>query len=233
MTKNGDGIQTLIFDLDGTLVDSSRDIAATMNKTLAYYDYPPLSVDRCIRHVGGGIANTVSRAFGDSAHHDPHFDWDENFIKQAVKRFRDYYDHNFLNTTAPYPGVLETIARLKELKLAMISNKAYVYSYKIMARYGLTESFNIILGGDSLKVKKPDPGPIQHVLAQFGVKPEQSMVVGDSEKDIQAGQAASTLTCAVSFGMRTRSELEQLNPDYMIDRFSDLLQLPVIKTTQP
>jgi len=230
MTRQANRIQVIIFDLDGTLVDSSRDITTSMNQTLAHYGYPPLTVKQCIRHVGGGIANTVSRAFGASAHNDPLFDWDADFIQQAVKTFRKNYDQYFLKTTAPYPGVQETIEQLTPLKLAMISNKAYTYSYKIMARFGLTRHFDIILGGDSLKTKKPDPGPIQYVLQRLSVTPQKSLVVGDSDNDIRAGQAARTSTCAVTFGMRSPAELAQLNPDFMIDQFKELLDLPIIKT---
>lgn len=222
-------IKAILFDLDGTLVDSIRDIATSINLTLRYYGYKPINLNQCSRHIGDGINKSVSRAFGESVHNDEHYSWDNEFLSRAVKKYKEYYSEHLFDTTAPYPMIKETLSDLNGISMAVISNKAYYYTFEILKHFNLHKYFNIILGGDSLEAKKPNPEPLLYILKKFLVKTDEAIMVGDSDKDILAGKAAKTFTCAVTYGMRSEDELRKLNPDFVIHCFSELLDLAGIK----
>ncbi len=226
---NNRKIKAILFDLDGTLVDSSRDITTSINLTLKYFGYKSITHDQCIRHVGDGITQSVSRAFGESVYNNENYTWDRKFLSRVVKKYKEYYSEHLFDTTTPYPGIKETLSNLNGISMAVISNKTYFYTFNILKHFNLHKYFDIILGGDSLEAKKPDPGPLLYVLENFSVQTTEAIMVGDSDKDISAGKAAKTLTCAVTYGMRSEDELRKLNPDFVIHCFSELLDLAGIK----
>ncbi|MBL7066973.1 MAG: phosphoglycolate phosphatase [Candidatus Marinimicrobia bacterium] len=220
MTKSK--FQAILFDLDGTLVDSSRDIATSINLTLKHLGYDPITLNQSNSFVGDGIRMLVKRALGKSIYNDERHIIEPDLLSEADKIYRKYYAQHVLDTTLPYPGVVDTLNRIAGLQLAVISNKAVVYVNEIMIHFQLDKYFKLILGGDSLELKKPDPYPLLYVAQQFNIDPQQCLMVGDSEKDIIAGKAAGMITCAVTYGMRSEESLIKQQPDYIFSSFSEL-----------
>lgn len=218
---------TLIFDLDGTLFYTSEDIANSANITLDLFGFDPLDQDRIISHVGGGIYNSISRIIGDAAHANPHYEWEDGFVDQVVKKYRQIYSEHFLETTRPYSGVEKTIENFyqKGYKMAVLSNKAVQYTRAIVEHFQMDTYFELILGGDSLDNKKPHPQSINFILDQYSSSQASTLMVGDTEKDIEAAQNAKVDSCGVSYGMRPASEVKAMDPDYFIDNFSELEEI--------
>lgn len=217
--------QALLLDLDGTVVDTSRDIHQSIILTLQHYGYDSIALADSIAFIGDGVRQLVQRALGKSLHGDPDYDIDNAQLDEAERIYRQFYAEHILDTTIPYPQVPETLAKLKDKRLAVISNKTYIYTLQILEHFRLHGYFEIILGGDSLEKKKPDPMPLNYITQRFKIEKQQALMVGDSEKDIAAGQAADIPTCAVTYGMRTREELTSHHPDFCIARFADLLAI--------
>ncbi len=220
MTKSK--FQAILFDLDGTLVDSSRDITTSINLTLKQLGYDPITLNQSNSFVGDGIRMLVKRALGKSIYNDERHIIEHDLLSEADKIYRKYYALHVLDTTLPYPGVVDTLNRITGLKLAVISNKAVVYVNEIMIHFQLDKYFRFILGGDSLGLKKPDPYPLLYVAQQFNIDPQQCLMVGDSEKDIIAGKAAGMNTCAVTYGMRIEKSLKEQQPDFILSDFSSI-----------
>jgi phosphoglycolate phosphatase len=221
-------IKAILFDLDGTLVDSGEDLLTAVNLTLQAYQLPPISYNECIRFVGDGIVNLVSRSFGQSQFNHPEHEWEPEFLDAVVHKYKDFYACHFLHKTVPYPDVEATLQKLRNQQKAVISNKDYIFTLRILKYYRLDPYFKVILGGDSLETRKPDPKPLLYALNQMGVDPSNALMVGDSSRDIEAGKQAGLKTCAVTFGFRDRQELEGLQADYLIDAFAEILGLPGI-----
>ncbi|MCK4641236.1 MAG: phosphoglycolate phosphatase [Candidatus Marinimicrobia bacterium] len=220
MTKSK--FQAILFDLDGTLVDSSRDITTSINLTLKHLGYDPITLKQSNSFVGDGIRMLVKRALGKSIYNDERHIIEHDLLSEADKIYRKYYAQHVLDTTLPYPGVVDTLSRIAGLQLAVISNKALVYVNEIIIHFQLDKYFRLILGGDSLELKKPDPYPLLYVAQQFNIDPQQCLMVGDSEKDIIAGKAAGMNTCAVTYGMRTEKSLKEQQPDYILSDFQSI-----------
>ncbi len=214
--------QAILFDLDGTLVDSSRDIATSINLTLKHLGYDPITLNQSNSYVGDGIRMLVKRALGKSIYNDERHIIEHESLSEADKIYRKYYAQHVLDTTLPYPGVVDTLNQITGLQLAVISNKAVVYVNGIMIHFQLDKYFRLILGGDSLELKKPDPYPLLYVAQQFNIDPQQCLMVGDSEKDIIAGKAAGMITCAVTYGMRSEESLIKQQPDFILSDFPSI-----------
>jgi len=217
----------VIFDLDGTLFYTSDDIANSMNTTLEEFGFDKMDNDTIIQHVGGGIHNSVNKVFGDAKYDDQDYDFDDQFIQKVVKRYKQIYSENFLETTRPYPGVEETLEKLssKDIEMAVISNKIVEYTEEILKHYQLDKYFQIIMGGDSLDRKKPDPAPLYYVIEELDVDSDETLFIGDTANDIKAAKNANIDSCAVTYGMRSQEWLEQYQPDYFLNEFEEVLKL--------
>jgi len=175
-----------LFDLDGTLIDSSLDIAEATNFTLKKLGFKPRPVDEIIKHVGYGGRKLLEGILGTD---------DRNIIDRAVSIFREYYFSNPSKYTKLYPGVLETLETIKDRgkKVAVITNKYEDISKRILDDVGIIQYIDIVIGGDTLSRKKPDPEPVLHVIDRFSVAPDRALMVGDSETDIISGKSAGQL----------------------------------------
>ncbi len=220
-------IKTIIFDLDGTILNTGRDILTSINLTLESFGYQPITYEKCLQYVGDGIDLFVERALGDSVYQDIYHKLDQNIVLQAIKVYKDNYSKHLFDTTKPYPGARETLAGLQNLKKVVISNKHYEYVLKMLQYFQLDSFFEIIMGGNSLENQKPHPEPIYYVLNKLQSNIQEMIIVGDTDKDIKAGQAAGIKTCAALYGMRPEKELLALEPDYLIREFGELLNLDI------
>jgi phosphoglycolate phosphatase len=183
----------LIFDLDGTLIDSRADLTAAVNHVLRGLALPELAPEVIVGYVGDGARLLVQRALG-AAHHDR--------ADEALRQFMAYYGAHLLDRTRPYPGVPEMIAALANdgATLAVLSNKPEAMSRAILDGVGLSARFVAVLGGDSLPARKPDPAGVHYLWAVTGVDAEATLVVGDSPVDLHTAQAAGVDFCGVAWG---------------------------------
>ena len=207
----------LIFDLDGTLINSSRDICGAINYAIEGTGIRPVSVERTITLVGEGISKLFEKLMAaENVHADP---------AALVSRFSEYYAAHLVDNTHLYPGVEDTLKALEGFKKVIVSNKREEMSSRVVRALGIAEYFDFVAGSDTAPDKKPSPVPIQFVLAKFNVQPSEAVIVGDSNYDIDAGLAAGIKTIAVTYGYRPVHELN--NAHFMVDKFPDIL--PIIK----
>ena len=207
---------TLIcFDLDGTLIDSRKDISDSINRMLHELGLRQRQESEIAAFVGNGMANLIRQSLGET--HETHFD-------RAVKIFKRDYDLHCLDATQLYSGVGDALRRISGRK-TVITNKPLVYSEKILKGLGIRGIFEEVLGGDMHFPKKPAPDSVLHLAGVYGVSPEEILFVGDSLLDIHTGKNAGTKTCAVTYGFGLRSELVAAKPDFLIDSFEELLQI--------
>lgn len=203
----------LIFDLDGTLVDTSQDITDSVNYTLKNLGSPHITKNEVERYIGDGMRTLLIRATGNE---------DSAFIRKAIDIFRPHYLDHCVDKSVLYPGVREVLERFKSKPMALVTNKPTEMVAKILDHFGVRDSFRAVLGAESTKEKKPHPEPILKSLESMGTQAQTCMIVGDGNNDIEAGKAAGTLTCAVTYGFRKREELERSRPDFFIHRITDL-----------
>lgn len=208
-------IDLLIFDLDGTLVDSRRDITNSVNYTLEKFNLPELSLAEVMEFVGDGAQKLIERSFPGAT--------PEKF-ETALDIFKKHYQEHIFDNTVLYPGVDETLAHFSTKKKVILSNKPVVFTQQIADRL-LPGQFDLVLGGDSFSARKPSPKPILKVLEEMNVPVTQTAIVGDGSPDILSGKAADIITCAVTYGFRTKKFLMQYEPDYCIDSFLQLKEI--------
>lgn len=206
----------IIFDLDGTLVDSLPDLAAAVNEMLAERDRPPLPTAAVARMVGDGTPKLVERALAASGLADAP-------LGPALDRFLALYEAGATRLTRPYPGVSEVLDQLAAAghRLAVCTNKPQRATAAVLEGLGLARCFAVVLGGDSLPVKKPDPGPLRAILDRLGVAPSQAAMVGDHRNDVAAAQAAGMRAVFARYGYGAAT-LDGLRPDAEIGRFAEL-----------
>ncbi len=205
-------VELLIFDLDGTLVDSSVDIRNAINYALELYRVPPVSVEETIGLIGEGITRLMEKLIEREG---------LNTDKESlVERFLAHYSAHLADNTTVYPGVRETLAELSGCKKAVVSNKLEALSAKILGDLGLSAYFDIIIGSDTTSERKPSPVPIRYALSQLDIGPGHTAIVGDSNYDIEAGKAAGIRTVAVTYGYRALDFLK--GADFIINRMDEL-----------
>jgi len=209
-------VRALIFDLDGTLIDSKRDLVASVNAMLGKVGRGELPEDVIASYVGSGASVLVKRALGTEASEDE--------VKKALAIFLEHYEEHKLDTTRAYPGVPETLPKLGHYFLAVLTNKPSRASVRILEGLGLSGYFKSIYGGNSFETKKPEPLGAQTILREFDVAPGQALMVGDSEVDVQTARNAGMRALVVNYGFGTHDR-EAHPADVYLDKFEDLLLL--------
>ena len=213
-----------LFDLDGTLVSSGGDISAATNRVLVEKGLSPLPEERVIGFVGDGIEEMLRRSFAVHG---------EELPEDGLSIFRDYYFDHCVDATRPYPGVEEVLDRLSGAKKAIVSNKPQLFTEKIADRLGLSRRFDYVFGADGLGARKPSPEPLLAVMEMAGAGKEETVIVGDGRNDVLAGKAAGVATVAVSYGLTDPVLLVELEPDYLIDDFREILEIIDIRSLDP
>jgi len=207
--------ELVIFDLDGTLLDSSEDIAWVANRTLDAFGYPRMDNAAIKERIGWGVVMLLKQIMPDAA---------QEKIEEAKGVFLDLYSSHLVVESELYPGVLDTIEYLlsKDKKLAILTNKPENLSIRIVDELFESGSFKLLLGGDSLPVKKPDPAPILKIMSSLGVDALKSVMVGDSPVDVEAGKGAGVATIGAAYGFRGVDELVEAGVDIVVESFSEL-----------
>ncbi len=211
-------IRLLVFDLDGTLVDSATDLAAAVNDTIARLapEAGPLSLDQVREFVGHGARRLILRSFDAREI--------EADVEAALPVFLDRYRARLLETTHLYPGVAETLASLGDRSLAVLTNKPGDMSRTILRGLGVADRFVGIVGGGDGPPHKPDPAGLLGLMAQVGVRPDETAMVGDSGIDVETGRRAGVRTVGVTYGFAPASLLT-VPPDVLLGDLRDLLPL--------
>lgn len=208
-------VRLIIFDLDGTLVDSIADIAASLNVVIAPYMSEPVTVDELKPLVGGGAIKLMADLL--TAKNVP-------LDRTAVaKIFVEHYANHLTDRTLPYPGVIETLEKLADQKKAVLSNKLTHLTQRVIEQLALARFFEYVAGGDSSPEKKPSAAPILRVLEHFGMSADEGLMVGDSVYDIEAGRAAGVKTVAALYGYGQGDYATRA--DFTIREFSELLEI--------
>jgi phosphoglycolate phosphatase len=209
----------IIFDFDGTLVDSAPGIHATANAMAKLYGEPPVSMKKVTREVGTGLDNFIAGIFPRQQK--------THSMKGMIRDYRRIYDKKFMKGLIIFPGVKDTLAYLhkKGIKLAVVSNKLKRYVVDINKRVGIQKYFDTVLGSADVKRKKPDPYPINLLVKKYGVKKEETMLVGDSKYDMEAGMRAGVHRFFLTYGYAVKREVEKFRPDSVSARFADIKEL--------
>ena len=228
-------IRLVIFDLDGTLIDSRLDLVHSVNAALRHIERPELPDDVIASYVGDGAPILIQRALGPEA-------GDEALVRRGLEFFFSYYREHKLDHTTVYPGVAEALAAIQNLsngssngtpngspngtprKLAVLTNKPVNPSRAIVDALGMGRFFAQIYGGNSFATKKPDPEGARKLLQEGGVKPEQAAIVGDSQVDVRTGRNAGLWTVGVTYGFAPHT-LENEVPDVLVDHPGELSEV--------
>jgi phosphoglycolate phosphatase len=212
-------IKLLIFDLDGTLIDSLPDLIDATNHMRQSYRLSPLVAEEVRRLVGQGARSLVERALPGSA---------PERVEEGLGMFLGYNLAHIADKTRLYPGVLETLQALEGLglPLCVLSNKNVALCREVLSRLGIARFFPTVFGADSLPFRKPSPEPVLALLEEFGVVARECVLVGDSINDIAAGEGAGVVTVGCSYGYGDSSEL--VGADYLVADFPSLLGLPIL-----
>ena len=213
--------QLILFDLDGTLLDSVPDLAVATDHMLLQLGRPAAGVDKVRLWVGNGALMLVRRALADSLDASA---VDEQEAQAALAIFLDIYQQQNALTRL-YPQVVETLTELqaKGIKLALVTNKPEQFLPELFEQHGLTGFFSWVVGGDTFALHKPDPFGINWVLQQAQVSPEQAVFVGDSRNDVLAAKAAGVFCVALTYGYNHGAPIANENPDWVIDQLGELL----------
>ncbi len=207
------GVRVLMFDLDGTLIDSRLDLVHSVNATLRHMGRPELPHEAIYKLVGSGAAILVQRALGQGATYEE--------SQRGLDYFLKYYREHMLDNTVVYPGVREGLEMLKTRALAVLTNKPVKFSQAILQGLGLAQYFRVVYGGNSFATKKPDPEGARVVLRDFRALPEQAMLVGDSVVDVHTARNAGTWCCGVSYGLGPEG-FRSHPPDLLLDSLTEL-----------
>ncbi len=210
-------IQLIIFDFDGTLGDTRRNIVTTMQMTIAEIGLPCRSDAECASTIGLPLYGCFEKLFPNT---------DKRIFQQCVETYRRIFQEN-MQTIKPqtFPKVVETLSALKEkgLTLAIASSRSHASLVELTHDLGISNVISYMIGADDVNKAKPNPEPVLNILEALGYKACQTLVVGDMDVDILMGANAGTKTCGVTYGNGTKKELEEVGADYVIDSIDELI----------
>lgn len=201
----------LLFDLDGTLVDSVADLTLSLNLLGEELGQLPLTPGQVRTIVGDGATKLIKRAFGE-----------ENYQRDHLFRFLDIYGEHLFDNTVPYPGIQELLSQHSAEHMAVVTNKPHRLTVELLDGLNMTTHFKVVIGGDSYPQKKPDPLPVVKALELLGAEPQQAVMVGDHHTDLYSAQAAGVPTCFCNYGL---GHTDGLDPDYRAETSIELLRL--------
>lgn len=208
--------ETVIFDLDGTLVDTVTDVTMGVNHALRSMGFSSRSVEEVKKAVGPGKEEFIRNIFPDE---------DDPDVDTFLSLFRDFYWEHCLDETVLYSGMKDVLAQLQKLNLAVASNKPSRFTIKILEGLGVREWFSVILGPEDVLQAKPHPEMILKVLNTVDTSPVKTLMVGDTDKDMMAGRGAGVSLCGAQYGYGLDEDLSKLNPEFLITMPSDLLAI--------
>lgn len=210
-------VKLVIFDFDGTLADTAPGIHMALNLVLSERGLPPVSLEESKKMIGGGVRHLVEKLKAHGYSSLPTVD-------ELSERFHFHYHECYETDSSLYPGVLDTLTRIK-CEMAILSNKPEQYLVPLLPDLQLNQ-FNwlSVVGGDTFKTKKPDPFVFESIIKKSSFNKSEVLMVGDAEPDIAGATATGIASCGVTYGYTPSEELKALGPTYTIDRFSEVLR---------
>ncbi len=210
----------VLIDVDGTLVDSVPDLAFCVDEMMKQLDMPVRGEATVREWVGNGVIRLTERALCNDLNGYP----EQALFDKAMPIFNELYAENTSKRSELYEGVAEGMAFLKEcgFKIGCVTNKATQFTIPLLKDLGLHDEFETIICGDTLEKKKPDPAPLLHAAELLGVKPEESLMLGDSQSDVKAARAAGFSIICMSYGYNHGEDIRNYNPDVVIDSMTEL-----------
>ena len=217
-----------MFDLDGTLLDTAPQIAEAANRMLVALGKPMLPQAQIASYIGEGVQNLIKRCLTGQRQVEP----EAELFARAQPLYHDFYDKNATDSQ-PFPGVIPALQQLKArgYRLACVTNKPEKFTLPLLQKAGLADFFEMVVSGDTLPKKKPDPLPLLHVCQKLGALPAEAMLVGDSETDIQAAHAAGCFVVTVPYGYNQGRAIDVATVDATVQQLTevvDLLELPAL-----
>jgi phosphoglycolate phosphatase len=207
-------VRAIIFDLDGTLIDSKLDLVHSVNATLRELQRPELSEEIISSYIGNGAPVLVAKSLGLGA---PPAELD-----RALKFFLTHYEAHKMDNTGAYPGVAEALEHLSAMPMAVLTNKPERISVRILEALGLAKYFRAIYGGNTFSTKKPDPLGTNTILREFSVRSNEALLIGDSEVDVQTARNAGILSAVVNYGFGIHDRAAH-PADLYLDRLLDIV----------
>jgi len=211
-------MKLVIFDLDGTLVDSAEDIARAVNEMRDQFELAPLPLDEIESYIGNGVRKLLERALPGS---------EREVVDRAHEIYLPIYRRLLLDNTRPYPGVVPALEELdvRGHTLSVLTNKPRRESIMILEGLGLHRHFAQVYGGDSFEHKKPDPTGVRCLIDEAGAEMHETLFVGDSSVDLETARSAGVRCCLVTYGIRSET-VASLEPDYWVDDLRELASYP-------
>jgi phosphoglycolate phosphatase len=216
--KNKYAADLLIFDLDGTLVDTRRDLANAVNYALHQLGKSEIDLDTVTGYVGDGVRKLLERALGEAAKTE----WEA-----AHRHFRFFYHEHIADFSRPYSGVREMLEHFSHKQKAILTNKPQEFTEALLRRLDIRRHFALVVGGQPHFKLKPDPEAVFKILQHFNLPASRALIIGDGENDINVGKAAKIVTGAVAYGFRPVEKLYALQPDFVIETPAELMGLIV------
>lgn len=207
-------VKAVMIDLDGTLLDTASDLALAANKMLGELGKPELSTATIQSYIGKGIQRLIKRSLTGEMDGEP----EPALLARAIPIYRRHYAENLCVNTRPYPGVIDGIDALRKtgFQLACITNKTEVFTLPLLRATNLMDCFDIVVSGDSLPKRKPDPMPLLHICKHFNVSPHEALLIGDSLNDTTAARAAGCHVFCVPYGYNEGNDVRELDCDAIV-----------------
>ncbi|AKL97518.1 HAD family hydrolase [Endomicrobium proavitum] len=205
----------LIFDLDGTLVDSQYDLTTAVNLMRKDFGLAPFPVEKVSSYLGSGVNALIAKVLPEKPDN----------VNEALRLFTEHYKKHLLDTTKLYDGVKETLEKLKDKKIALLSNKTEIFCREILTRLDIAKYFCEIFGGDSAGVKKPDPKPILDLIKLSNADARKTVMIGDSANDFKAAKSANVDSIAVSYGYLNLEGIKTFSPTYIVNKFDEIIKI--------
>ncbi len=199
-------VSLLVFDLDGTLVDSSQDIAAAVNHALELFGLDTITVDEVLKAVGHGVDQLVANVLPSEYLHKK---------EEMIKMVRGYYSEHLYDYSRLYPDVIQTLTAFKDVSMAVLTNKPTEYADRVLRHFEIRDYFFSVIGGDDISLRKPSPFYLVKVMEEVGAPSFETVMIGDMPVDIETGKNAGTLTYAVYRGFSKKSDLAKALPDHL------------------
>ena len=215
-------IQLVVFDLDGTLVDSRLDLTLCVNRALNEHGQTPLPEATVARHVGTGIRPLLKQVAEKAWGKDPQLHMAK--YSALIQTFEDLYTLHLADSTRLYAGMDEVLAQIKPLPIVVLTNKRQIFADLLLSKIGLTSTFAAIHGREAFARPKPDPMPLEEICRAFKCHPTNAIMIGDTDVDIVCGKSAGTQTCAALYGYGDRQRLLASPADFSIRSPVELLE---------
>ncbi len=232
MTGVVEMIKLLIYDLDGTLIDSRWDIANAVNWTLKEMGFRELSLERISSFVGSGVHHLMRSVLNESLGEREVSEKDaraNKFLERSIKLYRSRYAEHLLDETKLYPSVRVVLEHFKDRCQAVITNKPETFSHEILRGLGIDSYFFRVIGGDQAFAKKPSPESVLDIVKSAQVSSDETVLIGDSTIDIETGRNAGIKTIAVTYGFSGRRQVESSRPDFILSDLSELVECPFFR----